>query len=148
MFSRQTGKTGHTALRHLHGLLQAWGSTTYGMGLWGRSYLGIGRRAASRARPSALSKGRHRFTKGETLSWKNTHMGLPKENQAIRTPSQVQGLTGDPGNLTPVLGLASDCSAQSDCLGYWRNSTRVHHPGNLPEVARDSLKIEVNKPAS
>ncbi len=109
MFSRQTGKTGHTALRHLHGLLQAWGSTTYGMGLWGRSFLGIGRRAASKARPSALSKGRHRFTEGETLPWKNTHMGLPKENQAIRTPSQVQGLTGDPGNLTPVLGLASDC---------------------------------------
>ncbi len=37
MFSRQTGKTGHTALRHGYGLLQAWGSTTYGMGLWGRS---------------------------------------------------------------------------------------------------------------
>ncbi len=44
-------------------------------------------------------------------------MGLPEGNQAIRTPSRVQGLTGDPGELTPVLGLASDCSAQSDCRG-------------------------------
>ncbi len=32
----------------------------------------------------------------------------------------VQGLTGDPDELTPVLGLASDCSAQSDCRGAWR----------------------------
>ncbi len=35
-------------------------------------------------------------------------------NQAIRTPSPVQGLTGDPGELAPVLGLVSNCSAQSD----------------------------------
>ncbi len=46
-------------------------------------------------------------------------MGLPAGNQAIWTPSPVQGLTGDPGKLTPILGLASDCSAQSDCLGCW-----------------------------
>ncbi len=45
-------------------------------------------------------KERHGFTEGETLPWKNTHMGLPKENQAIQTPIQVQGLTGDPGELT------------------------------------------------
>ncbi|XP_058637689.1 uncharacterized protein LOC131543902 [Onychostoma macrolepis] len=51
-------------------------------------------------------------------------------NQAIRTPSPVQGLTGDPGELTQVLGLASDCSAQSDCRGCWRNSTSVRRPGN------------------
>ncbi len=44
-------------------------------------------------------------------------MGLPEGNQAIWTPSQVQGLTGDPGELAQVLGLASDCSAQSDCGG-------------------------------
>ncbi len=99
-------------------------------GPWGRSYLGVGRRAASRAWQRALSKGRHRFTVRETLPWKNTHMGLPEGNQAIRTPSPVQGLTGDPGELTPVRGLASDCSTQSDCRGCWRNSTSVHRPGN------------------
>ncbi len=60
-------------------------------------------------------------------------MGLPEGNQAIWTPSPVQWLTGDPGELTPVLGLASDCSAQSDCRGSWRNSTRVCCPGNLLE---------------
>ncbi len=75
--------------RHWYGLTQAWGSTTYGMGLWGRSYLGVGRRAASRAWQSALSKGRHGFTERETLPWKNTHMGLPAGNQAIWTPSPV-----------------------------------------------------------
>jgi hypothetical protein len=76
------------------------------------------------------AKGRHGFTERETLPWKNTRMGLPEGNQAIRTPSRVQGLTGDPGKLAPVLGLASDCSAQSDCRGCWRNSTRVRRPGN------------------
>ncbi len=93
------------------------GALLHTTGLWGRSYLGVGRRAASRAWQKTLSKRRHRFTVRETLQWKNTHMGLPKGNQAIRTPSPVQGLTGDPGELTPVLGLASDCSVRSDCRG-------------------------------
>ncbi len=53
-----------------------------------------------------LSKGRHGFTEKETLPWKNTHMGSSAGNQAIWTPSPVQGLTGDPGKLTPMLGLA------------------------------------------
>ncbi len=47
-------------------------------GLWGRSYLGVGRRAASRTLTEALSQGRHGFTVRETLLWKNTHMGLSK----------------------------------------------------------------------
>ena len=47
-------------------------------------------------------------------------MGLPVGNQAIWTPSPVQGLTGTPGMLTPVLGLAPDCSAKSDRRGCWR----------------------------
>ncbi len=68
-------------------------------------------------------------------------MGLPEGNQAIWTPSPVQGLTGDPGELTPVLGLASDCSAQSDCRGCWRNSTRVCRPGNLLEEAFSTAPI-------
>ncbi len=53
-------------------------------------------------------------------------MGLPEGNQAIRTPSPIQGVTGDPGELTPELGLASYSSAQSDCQGCWSN----HHPEN------------------
>ncbi len=40
-------------------------------------------------------------------------------------------LTGDPGELTPVLSLASDCSAQSDCQGCLEDSTRVHRLGKL-----------------
>ncbi len=58
-------------------------------------------------------------------------MGLPAGNQAIWTPSPVQGPTGDPGKLTPILGLASDCSAQSDCRGAGGYSTRVRRPGEL-----------------
>ncbi len=91
--------------KNWYGLTQAWGSTTYTTGLWGRSYLGVGRRVASRAWQRALSNGRHGFTVRETLPWKNTHMGLPNGESGHRTPSPVQGLTGVPGELTPVLGL-------------------------------------------
>ncbi len=99
-------------------------------GLWGRSYLGVGRRAASRT----WQKLCHREDTG--LPWGKPYRGrihiwdYPKGNQAIQTPSPVQGLTGDPGELTPVLGLASDCSAQSDCRGCLDDSTRVHRLGN------------------
>ncbi len=71
-------------------------------------------------RQNNLSKGRHGFTGRETFQWKNTHMGSPAENKSIWTPCPEQGLTGDPGKLTPILGLALDCSAQSDCWGCWR----------------------------
>ncbi len=106
------------------------GAVLHTTGLWGRSYLGVGRRAASRT----WQKLCHREDTG--LPWGKPYRGrihiwdYPKGNQAIRTPSPVQGLTGDPGKLTPVLGLASDCSAQSDCRGCLEDSTRVHHPGN------------------
>ncbi len=105
------------------------GAVLHTTGLWGRSYLGVGRRAASRT----WQKLCHREDTG--LPWGKPYRGrihiwdYPKGNQAIRTPSPVQGLTGDPGELTPVLGLASDCS-QSDCRGCLEDSTRVHRPGN------------------
>ncbi len=106
------------------------GAVLHTTGLWGRSYLGVGRRAASRT----WQKLCHR--EDTDLPWGKPYRGgihiwdYPKGNQAIRTPSPVQGLTGDPGELTPVLGLASDCSAQSDCQGCLEDSTRVHRPGN------------------
>ncbi len=68
---------------------------------------------AGPTRQIGLSKGRHGFTERETLQWKNTHMGSPEDNQAIWTPSPLQG-------LKQILGLASDCSAQSDCRGCRR----------------------------
>ncbi len=121
------------------------GAVLHTTGPWGRSYLGVGRRAASRAWQRALSKGRHGFTVRETLPWKNTRMGLPEG-----TPSRVQGLTGDPGELAQVLGLASDCSAQSDCRGCWRNSTRVRRPGNWTggENRRSYPRVRGNGAAS
>ncbi len=85
------------------------GAVLHTTGLWGRSYLGVGRRAASRT----WQKLCHREDTG--LPWGKPYSGrihiwdYPKGNQAIRTPSPVQGLTGDPGELTPGLGLASDC---------------------------------------
>ncbi len=106
------------------------GAVLHTTGLWGRSYQGVGRRAASRT----WQKLCHREDTG--LPWGKPYHGrihiwdYPKGNQAIRTPRPVQGLTGDPGELTPVLGLASDCSTQSDCRGCLEDSTRVHHPGN------------------
>ncbi len=106
------------------------GAVLHTTGLWGRSYLGVGRRAASRT----WQKLCHREDTG--LPWGKPYRGrihiwdYSKGNQAIRTPSPVQGLTGDPGELTPVLGLASDCSGQSDCRGCLDDSTRVHRPGN------------------
>ncbi len=106
------------------------GAVLHTTGLWGRSYLGVGRRAASRTWQKLCDR------EDRGLPWGKPYRGrihiwdYPKGNQAIRTPSPVQGLTGDPDELTPVLGLASDCSAQSDCLGCLEDSTRVHHPGN------------------
>ncbi len=84
------------------------GAVLHTTGLWGRSYLGVGRRAASRT----WQKLCHREDTG--LPWGKPYHGrihiwdYLKGNQAIRTPSPVQGLTGDPDELTPVLGLASD----------------------------------------
>ncbi len=79
------------------------GAVLHTTGLWGRSYLGVGRRAASRT----WQKLCHREDTG--LPWGKPYRGrihiwdYPKGNQAIRTPSPVQGMTGDPGELTPVL---------------------------------------------
>ncbi len=104
------------------------GAVLHTTGLWGKSYLGVGRRAASRTWQKLCQR------EDTGLPWGKPYRGrihiwdYPKGNQAIRTPSPVQGLTGDPGELTPVLGLASDCSAQSDCRGCLEDSTRVHHP--------------------
>ncbi len=106
------------------------GAVLHTTGLWDRSYLEVGRRAASRT----WQKLCHREDTG--LPWGKPYRGrihiwdYPKGNQAIRTPSLVHGLTRDPGKLTPVLGLASDCSVQSDCQGCLEDSTRVHRPGN------------------
>ncbi len=91
------------------------GAVLHTTGLWGRSYLGVRRRAASRTWQKLC------HWKDTGLPWGKPYHGrihiwdYPKGNQAIRTPSPVQGLTGDPGELTPVLGLASDCYR-----GAWR----------------------------
>ncbi len=99
-------------------------------GFWGRSYLGVGRRAASRTWQRALLREDTGLPRGKPYRGRLHIWDYPKGNQAIRTPSPIQGLTGDPGELTQVLGLASDCSAQSDCRGCLEDSTRVHRPGN------------------
>ncbi len=41
-------------------------------------------------------------------------------NQALRTPSPVQGLTRDPGELTPVLGLRQTAPPSLTAGGAWR----------------------------
>ncbi len=79
------------------------GAVLHTTGSWGRSYLGVGRRDASRAWQRALSKGRHGFTVRETLPWKNTRMGLPEGNQAIRTPSRT-GADRRPGRASTSTG--------------------------------------------
>ncbi len=61
------------------------GAVLHTTGLWGRSYVGVGRRAASRAWQRALSKRRHRFTMRETLPWKNTHMCIKGESGHTNT---------------------------------------------------------------
>ncbi len=106
------------------------GAVLHTTGLWGRSYLGVGRRAASRTWQKLCHREDTGLPWGKPYRWRIHIWDYPKGNQAIRTPSPVQGLTGDPGELTPVLGLASDCSAQSDCRGCLEDSTRVHRPGN------------------
>ncbi len=69
-------------------------------------------------------------------------MGLPVGNQAIWTPNPVQGLTGDPGELTPVLawrqtappsltdGGAGGTSQGFAVLGTnWRRKKALASPG-------------------
>ncbi len=115
--------------RHWYGLAQAWGSTTYDWTL-GQILPRSREEGCQQNLTEALSQGRHGFTMTKPYRGRIHIWDYPKGNQAIRTPSPVQGLTGDPGELTPVLGLASDCSAQSDCRGCLEDSTWVHHPGN------------------
>ncbi len=115
--------------RHWYGLAQAWGSTTYDWTL-GQILPRSREEGCQQNLTEALSQGRHDLPWGKPYRGRIHIWDYPKGNQAIRTPSPVQGLTGDPGELTPVLGLASDCSAQSDCRGCLEDSTRVHRPGN------------------
>ncbi len=49
------------------------GAVLHTTGFWGRSYLGVGRRAASRAWQNTLPKGRHRLTVRENLLYKYTY---------------------------------------------------------------------------
>ncbi len=76
------------------------GAVLHTTGLWGRSYLGVGRRAASRTWQKLCQR------EDTGLPWGKPYHGrihiwdYPKGNQAIRTPSPVQGLTGDPASLT------------------------------------------------
>ncbi len=116
--------------RYWYGLTQAWGSTTYDWALG---------QILPRCREEVLpaEPDRELCQREDTgLPWGKPYHGrihiwdYPEGNQAIRTSSPVQGLTGATGELTPVLGLASDCSAQSDCRGCLEDSTRVHCPGN------------------
>ncbi len=112
------------------------GAVLHTTGLWGRSYLGVGRRAASRT----WQKLCHREDTG--LPWGKPYLGrihiwdYPKRNQAIRTPSPVQGLTGDPGELTPVLGLASAGGAWRIPPGFTVRGTELGEKkgGSYPRV--------------
>ncbi len=106
------------------------GAVLHTTGLWGRSYLGVGRRAASRTWQKLCYREDIGLPGGKSYCGRIHIWDYPKGNQAIWTPSPVQGLTGDPGELTQVLGLASDWSTQFDCRGCLEDSTRVHHPGN------------------
>ncbi len=63
--------------RHLYGLAQAWGSTTYDWTL-GQILPRSREEGCQQNLTEALSQGRHGFTMRETLPWKNTHMGLPE----------------------------------------------------------------------
>ncbi len=136
--------------RHWYGLTQAWGSTTYDWALG--QILPRCRKEVLPAEPDRELCQREDMG----LPWEKPYRGrihiwdYPEGNQAIRTPSPVQGLTGDPGDLTPVLGLASDCSAQSDCRGCLEDSTRVHHPGNWTggEKRRSYPRVRGNGAAS
>ncbi len=132
--------------RHWYGLAKAWGSTTYDWALG--QILPRFREEVLPAEPD-----RELCQREDTgLPWGKSYRGrihiwdYPEGNQAIRTPSPVQGLTGDPGELTPVLGLASDCS----CRGCLEDSTRVHRPGNWTggEKRRSYPRVRGNGAAS
>ncbi len=105
--------------RHWYGLAQAWGSATYDWTL-GQILPGSREEGCQQNLTEALSREDMGLLWGKPYRGRIHIWDYPKGNQAIRTPSPVQELTRDPGELTPVLGLASDCSAQSDCRGLGR----------------------------
>ncbi len=84
------------------------GAVLHTTGLWGRSYLGVGRRAASRTWQKLCQREDTGLPWGKPYRGRTHIWNYPKGNQAIRT----------------------DCSTQSDCRGCLEDSTRVHHPGN------------------
>lgn len=69
-----------------------------------------------------LSRERHGFTNGETVLWKNTHMGLPQGNHYIWALSTVQELTT--GACKQVLGKGSLSNLRED----------VGRQGQLPQL--------------
>ncbi len=108
--------------RHWNGLAQAWGSATYDWTL-GQILPGSREEGCHQNLTEARQREDPGLPLGRNLTVAEYTMGLPRRGiRAIRTLSPVQGLTGDPGELTPVLGLASDCSAQSDCRGSLEDS--------------------------
>ncbi len=136
--------------RYWYGLTQGWGSTTYDWAL--RQILPRCREEVLPAEPDRELCQREDtgLPRGTPYLGRIHIWDYPEGNQAIRTPSPVQGLTGDPGELTPVLGLASDCSAQSDCRGCLEDSPRVHRPGNWTggEKRRSYPRVRENGTAS
>ncbi len=96
------------------------GAVLHTTGLWGRSYLGVGKRAASRTWQKLCQREDTGLPWGKPYRGRKHICDYLEGNQAIRTPSPVQGLTGDPGELTTVLGLASDCSTSLTAGGAWR----------------------------
>ncbi len=80
------------------------GAVLHMTGLWGRSYLGLGRRAASRTWQKLCQREDTGLPWGKTYCERIHIWDYPEENQAIRTPSPVQGLIGDPGRANTSTG--------------------------------------------
>ncbi len=107
------------------------GAVLHTTGLWGRSYPRC-KEAVLPAEPDRELCQREDtgLPWGKPYRGMNTHMRLPRGNQAIRTPSPVQGLTGDLVELTQYWAWRQTAPPSLTAGGAWRNSTRVHRPGN------------------
>ncbi len=125
--------------RHWYGLTQAWGSTPYGIGLWGRSYQRVGmEQLPAETDRTVCQREDTGFTERETLLWKILIWDCLK---GIKPYGHMVATLHVEWALTPrVHGLPWDWYAKAKASTIqWANLCSVSLPFLLTSVADKEL---------
>ncbi len=130
--------------RHWYGLAQAWGSTTYDWTLG--QILPRSKEEGCQQNLTEPVTGKTRVYCEGNLTVEEYTYGITR--RGIRPYGHLAQYRGWPE--TGLLGLASDCSTQSDCRRCLEDSTRVHRLGNWTggEKRRSYPRVRGNGAAS